>query len=172
LVDHDLVDKQQSFDRPLLVPGQRLVISLKDPQTRVVLLPAGTILTPGLIATLGRAGLDSYTALCIGDEVEDSPQDPVAETVVDIPQLRAFERVQRSSWTLRNLLTGLLAIVAGIYLVGHDPAALDLGAGIAICLILSFTHSWQATGSTRRKIVAMHRESRPLLEALRTARSA
>lgn len=140
----------------VLVPGRVFAISLRDPSTKAVLIPAGTVLTAQLIDHLYRTNLHARAAVCIGSEVVDFP----AETAGAGRQLKpedfyTVSRLRHSVRGLRHLLTWAAGVIALLFLTTGNPTHLAALGGAFLALLGAFGLQFGLVAMTSRRLEAV-----------------
>ncbi|MBI6545521.1 MAG: hypothetical protein HY692_01930 [Cyanobacteria bacterium NC_groundwater_1444_Ag_S-0.65um_54_12] len=132
-----------------LVPGQVLAASMRHPETKAILLSAGTVLTEELIAQLHRADLANYAAICVGDERRDIVP-PNFRPSLNRDSIYQISRLRQAYSGLRSLLTAMLFACGALAVLTGDPHFELLATGCALSLAIIFGLSMQLASRTSR----------------------
>ncbi len=139
----------------VLIPGRLFAISLRDPKTKAVLIPAGTVLTPQLIAQLYRTKLHARAAVCVGSEQEDVPQPVVGgPKPLSADDFYTVSRLRDSVRGLRHLLMWAAGVIALLFLTTGNPAHLAALAGAFVALLGAFGLQFGLVSMTSRRLEA------------------
>ena len=145
----------------LLQPGQMLVRPLRDPGSRAIFLPAGTVLSQKLIQRLRRASLEEACLACVGAPPWGRLPEPRAELarrqlarrptggLEDLFQSPQVIQADRALWTLMLLI---LAGAAATALLTGDGRLLDLAVGALAILGVALLFQFWAAAEVRRRV--------------------
>ncbi|MEB3297991.1 MAG: hypothetical protein VKO21_00710 [Candidatus Sericytochromatia bacterium] len=146
-----------------LSPGQLLVRPLRDPGSRAIFLPAGTVLSERLIRRLRRASLEEACLACVGEPPWGRLPQPTVEVarrnlarrptggLEDVFQSASLRQADQALWTM--MLVVLLGAAVAALILG-DPRLLDLALGATLVLLAAVGfHFWVASKLRHRALV-------------------
>ncbi|MEB3236183.1 MAG: hypothetical protein VKO64_00970 [Candidatus Sericytochromatia bacterium] len=144
-------------DSPL-TPGQLLVRPLRDPGSRAIFLPAGTVLSQQMIRRLRKASLEEACLACIGDPPWGRLPEPRAEQarvqlsrqptggLEDVFASGAIRQADGALWTVMVLV--LVGAAAGAVVTG-EPRLLNLATWAVVVLLAAVGFQLWAASEVR-----------------------
>lgn len=137
----------------VLVPGRVFAIALRDPSTRAVLIPAGTVLTPALIDQLYRTNLHTRAAVCVGTEQVELPVEaPPAFKPLRPEDFYTVSRLRSSVRGLRQLLAWAAGVIALLFFSTGNPTHLAALGGAFLALLGAYGLQFGLVALTGRRL--------------------
>lgn len=143
------------FVPQVLVPGRVFAISMRDPATKTVLIPAGTVLTKQLVEQLYRTNLHARAAVCVGSEqIETTETENAGVRPLQREDFYTVSRLRHSVRGLCHLLTWAAGVIAFLFLTTGNPTHLAALAGAFVSLLGAFGLQFGLVALTSRRLDA------------------
>jgi hypothetical protein len=141
-----------------LKPGQLLVRPLRDPGSRAIFLPAGTVLSQPLIRRLRKASLEEACLACIGEppwgrlpelRAEQARRQLSRQPTGGLEDVFASGPLRQADGALWTVMVLVLVGAAAAAVLTGESRLLDLAMGAVVVLIVALGFQLWAASEVR-----------------------